>query len=99
MTDEIWTYVESSEEPTPTEIEADIVRIRQNIRKAERPAEMEGEEPHIIWTYGIEMDTSQNGSSVSTIRTPDGPVGQYPELSIGSISTRWFLPCRATENQ
>ena len=51
MTDEIWTYVESSEEPTPTEIEADIVRIRQNIRKAERPAEMEGEEPHIIWTY------------------------------------------------
>lgn len=81
MTDEIWTYVESSEEPTPTEIEADIVRIRQNIRKTERPAEMEGEEPHIIWTYEERIMTRKEYEATEWISRSDAELGDARTLT------------------
>lgn len=81
MTDEIWTYVESSEEPTPTEIEADIVRIRQNIRKTERPAEMEGEEPHIIWTYEERIMTRKEYEATEWISRSDAELGDAQTLT------------------
>lgn len=83
MTEEIWIYAESTEEPTPTEIEADIVRLRQNIRKEERPAEMEGEEARIIWTYEERIMTRKEYEATEWISKSEAELGDAMTLTTG----------------
>lgn len=92
MTEEIWYRVESNEEPTPTEIEADIVRIRQNIQAEERPAEMEGEEARTVWTYDERIMTRKEYEATEWISKSEAELGDAItlttsyELALGLIA-------------